>query len=109
MQIRLNIDPSRNESALLSSALLFSHTFSKMYYLLALCIMPNDFACYIVTLPLGLVPSRKIGICLKPVLCPCPSKDRERRKIVGEHQRDLPSMDTMYKKYSYNLHKSATF
>lgn len=29
MQIRLNMEPLRNESALLSSALLFSHTFNK--------------------------------------------------------------------------------
>lgn len=68
-----------------------------------------DFVCYIVKLPLELVPSReKVGICLKPMLCPCLSKDAEKRKRVGRTQMDLPSMGVACEKYSYNFHGSET-
>lgn len=98
MQIILKPGPSRNESALLSSALLFSHTFSKMYYLLTLCIVPDDFACYIVKLTLELMPRReKISICLRLMLCPCP-KDIENGKTVGRTQDG-------FAKYGYGVWK----
>lgn len=55
-----------------------------MYYLLTLCFKPNDCVCSIAKSPLELVRSReKIGICLGPVLSPCPSKGLGNRKIVG--------------------------
>lgn len=41
----------------------------------------------IVKLSLELGPSReKISICLRAMLCPCPSKDTENRKTVGRAQ-----------------------
>lgn len=101
MQNSLKAEPSRNKSALLSSALVFRCTFCRRYYLPPLCMMPDDFACYIVKLSLEMLPSReKISIYRRPMFCP--SKDTEITKTMGRTQDG-------FAKYEYGVWKTWNF
>lgn len=58
-------------------------------------------------MPLELVPSKeKVSIYFRPMLCPCPSKTQKIGRWWTEHKMDLPNMDIVSEKYSYNFHGS---